>query len=263
MKNKLDNFNDTFNNEINIIKQNNNKILTNEIKLSDVIDKNSFLQKNLDAHKDELNNFKNTINSYISEKNQKINDIENNQNNFINEIKSIENNYKKMAEDLSKINNIEHNYKKMAEDLSKINNMDDNYQKTAENLNKINNIEMNYKKIKEELDKINNDFKMIVNSMNDLRNTTNNNQNIRINNDQNQNKEIEELKEKINKLNIDDLLKLDINKINSINEEYEVIMGKNEELFQVLEQHNVTIRDLNTKLTKLRDDYENESKKKI
>jgi len=39
-------------------------------------------------------------------------------------------------------------------------------------------------------------------------------------------------------------------------------MSNNQKLFQVLEQHNTTITDLNTKLNALREDYEKETKKK-
>jgi chromosome segregation ATPase len=69
MKNKLDNFNDTFNNEINIIKQNNNKILNNEIKINELNNKNNSYQKKLDEYYQDLNNFKNEIKLFISSNN--------------------------------------------------------------------------------------------------------------------------------------------------------------------------------------------------
>ena len=66
IKNKLNNFNDNYNNEISVIKQNNNKILTNEIKLNDISNKNNFIQKKLDEYYKDLNDFKNNINILIN-----------------------------------------------------------------------------------------------------------------------------------------------------------------------------------------------------
>ena len=76
--NKFENFYENYNNEINIIKQNNNKILTNEIKLNEINNKNSFIQKKLDEYYQELNDYKNNINLLISSNNEKINEIKNN-----------------------------------------------------------------------------------------------------------------------------------------------------------------------------------------
>ena len=76
--NKFENFYENYNNEINVIKQNNNKILTNEIKLNEINNKNSFIQKKLDEYYQELNDYKNNINLLISSNNEKINEIKNN-----------------------------------------------------------------------------------------------------------------------------------------------------------------------------------------
>ena len=75
--NKFDNFYDNYNNEINIIKQNNKKILTSEIKLNEINNKNIFIQKKLDEYYAELNDYKNSINLLISSNNEKINELKN------------------------------------------------------------------------------------------------------------------------------------------------------------------------------------------
>ena len=223
--NRFNNFINNYDNEMTTIKQNYNKLLTNEIKLNDTIDKNSFLQKNFDALKEENNNFKNSINLSLSEKNQKLNDLENKQNNLNNKINDLENNQKNLN-------------------------------------NKINDFESKNKKFNEEMNNMNNNLINMTTSINNLKDKTFNFYNNDNNNTNNNDSQINELKNKIDKLNINDLLKIDINKINSINDKYEEFMSNNEKLFQILEQHNTTITDLNTKLNRLREDYENESKKK-
>lgn len=50
--------------------------------------------------------------------------------------------------------------------------------------------------------------------------------------------------------------------INKIKEEYEEFSSIKENLFKYFEEYNTKIIDCNTKIAKLREDYENESKKK-
>ena len=230
VKNINDDFNDKLNkyinnnnNDILSLKESNNKLLMNEIKLNDVINKNELLKKNFDLFKDEMTNFKTQINlsiSSCSEKLKKINDLENSINTF--------NNLN------NKINDYETTNKKLNDEIAQINNNFRNI-KTS-----INNLEGNINK-----NNMNNDIKNEFNNLNE-----------------NQNKEIKEIKEKLNKLNINELMKLDINKFNLIDQNYEDSMLKNQEIFRILEQYDTTIKDLNTKLEKLRNDYESESKKK-
>lgn len=207
--NKFNNFINNYDNEMTSLKQNYNKFITNEIKLNDIFDKNSFLQKNFEGYKEETNNFKNVINLSLSENNQKINEIENKQNNINEKINDFENRYKKTNEEINNIN------KNLLDTINSINNLQDK-----------------------------------------------NNNNIDINNINNNTNQINEIKDKIEKMNLNNLVKLDINKIDSINDKYEELMSNNQKLFQVLEQYNTTITDLNTKLNKLREDYEKDSKKK-
>ena len=195
--NKLNNFINNYDNEINILRQNYNKLLTNEIKMNDIVDKNSFLQKNVDGLKEEINNFKNSVNSFLSEKNQKINDLENKQNILGDKINEFEN--------------------------------------------------MN-KKINKEMDQISNSLKNINETYN-KNNISNNN----INND---------IKDNRDKTDLINSIKIDINKINQINDNYEQLTANNQKIFQILEQHNTTITDLNTKLNVIREDFEKQSKMK-
>ena len=111
--NKFENFYENYNNEINVIKQNNNKILTNEIKLNEINNKNSFIQKKLDEYYQELNDYKNNINLLISSNNEKINEIKNNlskeksKENIKNEssLNSIKNINEILSNDLNEIRN--------------------------------------------------------------------------------------------------------------------------------------------------------------
>ena len=185
IKNKFNNFNDNYNNEINLIKQNNNKILTNEIKLNDLNNKNDIVQKKLDEYYKDLNDFKNNINLFTSTNSEKINDL----------------NDKLINEKEKNKNNTE------------------------------------IKNIKESL---NNDINNI-------------------------NKEIIQIKEKMKKLDglkIEEISKIDINKINDLYKQCEDNKLSNPKLFEILEEHNVAITDLNTKLNKINSDYENETKKR-
>ena len=225
-----DNFNDKLNKYINnnnseilSLKESNSKLLLNEIKLNDIINKNDFLQKNFDMCKDEMTNYKKQMNlslSSLTEKNQKINDLENKINTFNdlnNKINAFENIQKKLIEEMSQISN---NFKNIE---SSVNNLEGN-------INKNN---------------MNNNIKNDINNLNE-----------------NQNKEIKDIKETLNKLNLNELQKIDVNKFNLINQNYEDSMLKNQEIFKILEQYDTTIKDLSTKLEILRNDYESQLKKK-
>ena len=185
IKNKLNNFNDNYNNEISVIKQNNNKILTNEIKLNDISNKNNFIQKKLDEYYKDLNDFKNNINILINSNNEKFNNLSNQIN-------------------IEKENN--------------------------KSLNSIKNIN----------DALSNDLNNI-------------------------NKEIFLLKENMKKfdgINFEEISKFDPNKINNLIQECEEIRSNNPKIYEILEKYNVSIIDLNTKLNKLNEDYENQTKKR-
>ena len=65
------------NNPIGDFNQNDDNIKINEIKLNDIINKNSFLQKDIENCKQELNSIKNKINSSFIDKNNIINEVEN------------------------------------------------------------------------------------------------------------------------------------------------------------------------------------------
>ena len=78
------------------------------------------------------------------------------------------------------------------------------------------------------------------------------------------NKEIDQMKEKIRKLdliNLEHLNKFDNNKIDTLSEEFENNKKRYPKIFELLEQHEVSINDTNTKLEKLNNDYEKEIKK--
>ena len=76
IKNKFNIFSNNYNNDMILLKQNNNKISTNEVNINDLMNKNSLIQKKLDEQNKEMNDQKNEmikINSIQNDLNIKLN----------------------------------------------------------------------------------------------------------------------------------------------------------------------------------------------
>jgi len=88
-----------------------------------------------------------------------------------------------------------------------------------------------------------------------------------LNNDLNNiNIEISQLKENMKKLdgiNLEDLSKFDPNKINILIQECEEIKSNNPKTYENLKKYDDSIMDLNNKLNKLNEDYENQTNKRF
>ena len=124
LKSKFNNFSVNYNNEIKIMKQNNDKILTNEIRINEIDTKYTLIQKKLDEYYQELYNFKNNINSSITSINEKNNELNNKLNNKLNierEKNLSINNFKDFNENLNNyMNNMNKEIIQIKEKVNKI-----------------------------------------------------------------------------------------------------------------------------------------------
>ena len=109
IKSKFNEINNRLNNNYNFneFNQNNNNIQLNDLKLKDLINKNSFLQKDLENLKEEMDKFKNKVNSSIIDKNKILNELEfkcNSLNVYENKHNIINNDLKRIKESIKDIN---------------------------------------------------------------------------------------------------------------------------------------------------------------
>ena len=287
IKNEQKNLNDIYKNMLN----NNNGIIDFKIQvdyslkemkqlLLNHVTKNEFESKNNEIQ-EQINFTKNNINiesksgteisnklTYeISNINQKIQGLNITYENMKNKLDNLYDNYN------NDINEIKNNNNKILSNEIKINDIDSKnniYQKKLDeyyqDLNKFKNeikllVSSNNSKMNEINDKLNAEKQNYINK--NLDNMKNINDNL--NNELNTiNKEIDQMKEKIRKLdliNLEHLNKFDNNKIDTLSEEFENNKKRYPKIFELLEQHEVSINDTNTKLEKLNNDYEKEIKK--
>ena len=172
IKNKLNIFSNNYNNDMTLLKQNNNKISSNEININDLIFKNSFSQKKLEEQYKEINDLKNQIikinstQKYLEKSLKEKNDDKN-----INDIRL---NLKKAID----INNI------MSENINKLNSDIDGIRQKLTKLEKVKNEEILefenetkklYDQLNERINKIRQDCVKDDNSIINFNNGINNN----------------------------------------------------------------------------------------
>ena len=262
MKNDLMNNNNTNNNKYNLDIENSLKEMNQLIK--GFVPYNEFIQKNKEIL-DQIALNENNINL----ESKKGNDISTKLNNLNNETYNINQKIQELNISLdelkNKLNNFNDNYKMKLNDISNKNNFIQ--KKLDEYYKDLNDFKININLI------INSNNEKFNNLSNQLNNEKENNKSLNaiknindaLNNDLNNiNKEIFQIKEKMKKfegINLEEISKFDPNKINNLIQECKEIKSTNPKIYEILEKYNVSIIDLNTKLNKLNEDYENQTKK--
>ena len=218
------------------------------------------LNENYNKLKNDFDNINQKIQEFNINYENIANKFENFYENYNNEINVIKQNNNKILTNEIKLNEINNKnsfiQKKLDEYYQELNDYKNNINLLiSSNNEKINEIKNNLSKEKSKENQKNESSLNSIKNINEI-----------LNNDLNEiRNEIYQIKEKMKKvdlINIEQINKLDFDKINLLSKECQEIKDNNPKLFEFFEKYDISIKDLNTKLNKLNTDYENETKKR-